>query len=579
MKRAIIGMLVLAVCAAATAGGARHRHPTEEPLAVHVRDRLADALDPYTRLWQGPLDQAERLQRFYAGRGFEPVWISSAQPGAAAADLLAAIRQAGSEGLAARDYHEALLAELLRLAAGPGPTGPAASPRLLAELELLLSDAFFSLARDLVSGRSITQAARSEGPGPQREIDPAALLECATESGSPASILASLRPQDSCYHRLRISLAMHRQILAGGGWTHIPDGQVLKPGQCDYRVPDLRSRLLQSGDLMTTETVEPELLDPILARAVRAFQERHGLDVDGVVGPATLAALNVPVTTRIRQLELNLERRRLLPRINEDRLIRINIPAFTLEVIEHERPVLQMPVIVGRKTRPTPVFVSAITAMEFNPFWNIPQKLAAKDILPHVHEDPAYLEERQIRVFASWLPQAPELSLDSIDWSRITSGNLAFKFQQQPGSINALGQVKFMLPNDFSVYLHDTPDKHLFARNQRCFSSGCIRVAQPVELAECLMQGKLGWTRRKIQSKIESRRNFMLGLPRAVPLQVLYLTAWVDEAGVTHFGQDVYGYDERSVTAFFAPPSSTADIMAHAQPLEGIGGTDLAAMD
>lgn len=311
----------------------------------------------------------------------------------------------------------------------------------------------------------------------------------------------------------------------------------------DRRVQSLRQRLWLSGDVDTLDVIDSFEFDEELEHAVRGFQERHGLETDGVVGRDTLAALNVPVEERIQQVLLNMERWRWLPEEMGSRYLMVNMAGFDLQLVENEATVMDMRVIIGRPYRSTPAFVAEMTHLVFNPYWNVPHKLALLDLLPAQQKDPQYLSRKGFRVFSDWSRDAIEVDPDSIDWSQYNENNFVFRLRQEPGAANSLGRIKFMMPNPHAVYLHDTPAQHLFRRAVRTFSSGCIRVEQPVRLATTLLQGKRRWTDGDVMQIIASRENRAVFLSRKIPVYMLYLTAWVDDAGRVHFRDDVYGRD------------------------------------
>jgi murein L,D-transpeptidase YcbB/YkuD len=338
-------------------------------------------------------------------------------------------------------------------------------------------------------------------------------------------------------------LLKYRELGEEGGWEPLPDGPTLHEGDRDARVAALRARLTVSGDLDGNGGADRELFDPSLERGVRRFQGRHGLAVDGVVGKATLAALNVPVRERVRQIERNMERWRWLPEELGGRYILVNTADFSLEVVEEGEQVMAMRVVTGKKARRTPVFSGRMTYLVLNPYWHIPHKLAVEDILPKIKKDPGYLDRQKIRVFESWEEPAPEIQPETVDWSEITESNLVFKLRQDAGPRNALGRVKFMFPNKFAVYLHDTPSRTMFQRSQRDFSSGCIRIEEPIDLALYVLRGDPDWTSEEVLSAIESRKNRIVWLPEPIPVHVLYWTAWVEGEGTVHFRNDVYDRD------------------------------------
>ena len=368
-----------------------------------------------------------------------------------------------------------------------------------------------------------------------READLAGILQTALEKKEVRPALEGLLPEYPAYASLRETLQEYRAIAERDGWPPVPAGPTLHADERDPRVVALRARLIASGDLGTGEVADPEILDGHVEQAVRRFQGRHGLVVDGEVGPATLAALNVPVEDRVRQIEINMERWRWLPDDLGRRYILVNTAAFFLEVVEEGESVLAMRVVAGKKARRTPVLSGEMTYLVLNPYWHIPHKLAVRDILPKIKKDPGYLDRQGIRVFENWEEFAPEIPRETIDWSSITEHNFFFKLRQDAGPANALGRVKFMFPNKFAVYLHDTPSRYMFKRNRRDFSSGCIRVEGPIDLAVYVLRGDPEWTREEVLSVIDSGESRIVWLPEPIPVHVLYWTAWVDRRGHPSF--------------------------------------------
>ena len=334
------------------------------------------------------------------------------------------------------------------------------------------------------------------------------------------------------------------RLASGHFSTAAEEGVSRHPqGERGPRVAALRARLIASGDLGPDEGGDPEIFDEAVDQGVRRFQTRHGLTADGAVGPATLAALNVPVEERVRQIELNMERWRWLPEDLGKKHILVNIAAFGLEVVEEGETVLAMRVVAGKKARDTPVFSGRMTYLVLNPHWHIPHTIAVRDMVPQAKKDPGYLDRQGIRVFRNWEDLAPEIRSETIDWAEITSRNFSFKLRQDPGPLNALGRVKFMFPNRFAVYLHDTPVRKLFERSRRDFSSGCIRVENPMDLAAYVLRGDPKWGREQLLSAIESETTRIVWLPEPIPVHLLYWTAWVDQDGKVQFRLDVYGRD------------------------------------
>jgi len=283
--------------------------------------------------------------------------------------------------------------------------------------------------------------------------------------------------------------------------------------------------------------------DGTLEAAVRRFQYRHGLKQNGKIDDRTLQTLNVPAARRVRQIELNLERWRWIPHELGRRYILVNIADFKLSVIESGKTVLVMRVVVGRNYRRTPVLSEKMKYLVINPSWNIPVKIAVEDFLPKIRRKPDYLQHRQIKVYKNWRHGAPEIDPQTVDWSQVQKDNFYFKFQKQPGPYNDLGRIKFMFPNKYAIYLHDTPTRKLFRQSARGFSSGCIRVEKPIELAQYLLQDNSQWTRAQILKTIDNGETKSVRVRHQIPVHLLYWTAWVDSQGTLHFRDDIYGRD------------------------------------
>lgn len=347
-------------------------------------------------------------------------------------------------------------------------------------------------------------------------------------------------------HRQSISLRQcldrYRTIRRLGGWPSINPGSKLQLGVKDARVPLLRWRLIMSGDMDLDKLSADSTYDEILAACIRRFQKRHGLNADGIVGPDTLATLNVSVQTRINQILINMARWRNLPSCLASRYILVNIPAFQMEVVENQQVIHSMRAIVGKADRPTPVMSAALTYLEINPYWNIPQNIARKDILPIIRRDPMFLVRRKIQVFDSWKADAKALDPQKIDWHDYTENYFPFRLRQEPSVTNALGRIKFIFPNRFSVYIHDTPSKFLFDKTRRSFSSGCVRIEKPMELAQYLLSPQR-WNQKRLTAKLESGVREVVVLKEAIPVYMVYMTAWTNLNGQVCFFRDLYNRD------------------------------------
>ncbi|MGV1100395.1 L,D-transpeptidase family protein [Thiovibrio sp. JS02] len=342
---------------------------------------------------------------------------------------------------------------------------------------------------------------------------------------------------------LQDALAHHRKLAETGGWPAVPPGSALREGMRDERIPLLRSRLAASADLAPDAPTADALFDSVLAEAVRRFQKRHGLHDDGVVGVKTLAALNVPISERLRQLTVNLQRCQPLPERLAQRHLLVNIADFTLTLYENGNPILDMPVIVGRTYRQTPVFNGVISSLVLNPAWEVPHSIAIKDILPKARKNPAYLPQHNFQIFQGWDRKAPEIDPATIDWSRLGPGNFPYRLRQRPGPDNALGRLKFLFPNKYDVYLHDTPARELFRKEARTFSSGCIRVADPLALAVALLRDSPLAGPEALNEALATGKTRQISLPHPIDVHIVYMTAWVDRGGILQFRSDIYHRD------------------------------------
>jgi murein L,D-transpeptidase YcbB/YkuD len=295
-----------------------------------------------------------------------------------------------------------------------------------------------------------------------------------------------------------------------------------------------------SGDISAADMpVSTSHYNAILQNAVRGFQARHGLEVDALVGKATLRTLNVPVEKRIDQIRVNLDRLRQQLDHESGDLILVNIPAFKTYVIRDGKIIWAANVIVGDRENKTPIFRTALTGVVFNPTWSVPYSIASKEMLPKIKQDPSFFRRGNYDLF----DRAGNLiDPSSVDWSAVEKRTFAFTLVQQPGPLNQLGQIKFTMPNEYSVCMHDTPTKSLFDKSTRAFSHGCIRLDEPLGLAEVLLRGEQ-WTRDQIQSQVEARETRSVSLAEPLPVHVVYWTAEVDDLGVMHFYDDIYEWD------------------------------------
>lgn len=464
-------------------------------------------------------DLAPPLRTLYEDRGWRALWTDDdglTRRGRALRDALAA---AGRHGLDPARY---------------------AVPESLDDgaMELALSRAAGRLGQDLRDGVLDTQHA--DHVAYAADTDMATVLRLVAYAASPDEALAGPATHSPLYGDLVKALARYRSVAAAGGWPQVPDGPTIEIGEADpVVIPALRRRLLISGDLglEQADDLDAAPFDLSMDTALRRFQERHGLAVDGVLGPRTRAALNVPVEDRIRAILLNLDRLRWMPDDLGARHIMVNIAGFEVMVFEDGRPTLRSPVVVGKDDRQTPAFSDVAEHVVFNPYWNVPQSIAVEEIAPRAAADPDHIFRQNMEVLTS---DGTAINPWFVDWQAAAQGAMPYRLRQRPGSGNALGKIKILFPNDFAVYLHDTPAKSLFNRRVRAFSHGCVRVQKPFDLAAAV----LGWPVEEVLEKVRSQDRAWVNVESPMPVHVAYLTAWVDpDSGAMQFRDDIYGRD------------------------------------
>ena len=494
------------------------------------------------------------LARFYERRQFNPAWGSAAKR----EQLLAAVAGSVRHGLNPEDYHWTALSGLVGALSGEAPAA------LLTELDILATDALTRLAFHLQFGKVNPEQLESSWNFSRDvgSVSPVTAIRALLRADDLVTALDALAPDNYYYRGLLDALADYREIAAAGGWPRIEGGETLRLGMRSARVTSLRALLQTTGDLTADEPDgdgESELFDPALEAAVMRFQARHGLDGDGAVGRRTLAALNVPVEARIEQLRVNLERVRWVFRDLDERFLVVNIARFRVVLVEGLRVVWSTRAVVGRPYRQTPVFKARMTYLEFNPTWTVPPTILAKDLLPELRQDPAALQRKNMSVLDF---QGRRVDPATIDWATVPGRGFPYVIRQEPGPLNALGRVKFMYPNPHHVYMHDTPARELFARSERTFSSGCIRLEQPLELARILLAGT-EWDDAAIERVLADGRTRVVNLPQPIMVLMLYGTA-VPEGDRIHFAADVYSRDARLLAALdapfeFSPPAGYED--------------------
>jgi murein L,D-transpeptidase YcbB/YkuD len=516
-------------------------HKKNEPLPPEVAGLMRQTVEvkalPAAFKNQKELVRAwGEMRSFYEKRGYQPAWFNSRGIRPQAEELVQAIAPLGVDGLDVRRYQQGRLAALVQEAKAIKSFDDPESRRKLVNLDAELTYTYLSLATHLATGRLQPEKLSVEWYTKPRNVDLDSRLGAALNadtSGEIVKVLRAYNPPYPEYDRLRKVLVDYRAIAGRGGWGTVPPGPALKTGDRGPRVAALRTRLANSGDLAAANPGQSvaDTFDAALASAVSRFQQRHGLEVTGKVDEDTLEELNVPVQDRLTQIQVNMERWRWMPASLGDRYILVNVPEFRLDVIEAGKPALTMRVVVGKTQSRTPAFSDKMTYIELNPDWNIPDDIAKNEILPKLAADPGYLERH--------------------DMERVPGSG---RLRQRAGKDNPLGQIKFMFPNQFDVYLHDTPAGHLFDRAERDFSHGCIRLEKPIELATYLLKGDPKWTPESLQATIDSGEHETITLQRPLPVHILYYTAFVDPNGTVEFRKDIYGHDAELERALAAEP-------------------------
>lgn len=543
----IVALLWLA-CAPVSMAQAQ---PAAAPMAVAavtlpeaIRERI-DLLryDTQQEVRGARIIVGDLVARYYESRQFQPAWQDAARLNA----LITSIGELRDDGLDPDDYHYPSL-QSYRLDLRMNKL----TVEDRANLDLLATDAFMLSLYHLYLGKVDPQKISSQWNFSQRPTQlESGLARFAQRlaAGEVRETYAATRPQHVWYQRGRERLREYRAIAASGGWPSVPDGPTLKPGMQDARIPVLRERLRVTKDLVPAGAdalPEDDVFDPALVTAVQNFQSRHGLTADGAVGPGTRAAMNVPVQSRIDQIRVNLERGRWTLHEIKGEFVLVDVAGFYVSYFRNDEPVWTSRVIVGRDERETPIFRSTITYVVINPTWTIPPGILVKDKLPELQRNPGALKRMNIRVLDG---SGREVDPYSINWHKYGPSRLPpYQFRQDPGPDNALGLIKIMFPNPYLVYLHDSPAKSLYDQDQRTFSSGCIRVQKPFELAELVLHDPQ-WNQQAIADAIATQETRTVNLATPVPVLILYWTAQPRSDGQVNFRKDIYGRDAATLAA------------------------------
>ncbi len=446
--------------------------------------------------------------------------------------LYTALLESEGLGLLPQLYHVGRIENLLQ-------SGDVASHQ--AELTALLTEAGLSYVRDLVQGMPEVKKQDKDWLLEGRTVDVANTLQQVLQSDDILAALAALEPQYAEYRDLKRALLAFKLKEQSEEPAIIPQGATIKPGMGGERVRLMRNRLNYLG----YDAGDGATYDAQMVKAVKDFQRTHLLEPDGAAGKKTIAELNRSNEERIQQIQINLERWRWMPETMGEHFVAVDIPGFRYEVVKDGEIVLSARTVVGREGRKTPVFMSPMSYIVFSPYWHVPRSMAVNDFLPRLKRNPYALTGSKIRIFRN----GQEVDPGSVDWSQYSRNNFPFQLRQDPGDYNSLGRVKFMFPNEHAIYLHDTPSKSLFNRTSRDFSSGCVRIENPEELAEYFL-GEAGWNQSKIKSAFRQSKESHVGLAKdkKIPVYTLYMTTRVNGDSIS-FRADIYNKDQVLIKA------------------------------
>jgi L,D-transpeptidase YcbB len=517
--RALICSLLIALCACKSAPAP---HEVTPALQKVVAGKPLPNVEP--AVWT-------EVQTFYTQRQHAPAWVDHRRPTEKAAQVIALLNTARQHGYDPADYAAPELLEASQAVEKIDKQSPERLDRL-AEFDARMTAGLLAFGRDIATGRQ-----HGNANWKARRTAPDLVAAVAKAADDPDDFVDLVRPPHVEYARLQKALDDLNGQKEKGGWVKVPSARA---------VNELRQRLLASGHLKGSGTGDQGSgNDADLQAAVKSFQELHSLRATGVVDDKTLAAINVPLDWRIHQVAINLQRWRYMPDDLGERHFLVNIPYFHLIARESGKPVMDIRVVVGKPGNNTPIFSEDMESVVFSPYWNIPDTIAENETAPAVARDPHYLSRQGIEVLRVSSKGAETVDASDVDWDSADAVR-GLVFRQKPGDGNALGHVKFLFPNPYNVYLHDTPADSLFAKPGRAFSHGCIRVEEPETLAKYVLKDSPDWDDESIFAAMRSGVEKRVKLKKKIPVHITYFTAWVDENSGLHFQPDIYGYDKDS---------------------------------
>lgn len=491
----------------------------------------------------------KNLKEFYRENDFELAWNSHKKAGKQAEELIEVLKESWKEGLNPQYYRIEEMDSLEKAIFHSGVDS--VDLHRLIHLDLLMTSSFLTYASHLVCGRVDPNKVNSTwftNP-PQKDFVPA--LKKAAINKRVKKAIDDIRPDYPQYKKLQEKFAEYHEIKKNGGWPEIAGGQELRRGNYGRQVAALNKRLAVTGDLTgyNEKGRDTAVFTEETENSVKIFQERHRLKPTGWVDKKTLQALNIPLEDRLQQIMLNMERLRWMPEDLGEHYILVNVPEYYLRIIRNEKVEMDMKVIVGQDFNSTPIFSDTMEHLVFSPYWNVPNSISTEEILPKAQENPDHLSTNNYELLSGWEEDPKVIDPYSVDWDTLSADNFPFRIRQKPGPGNALGKVKFMFPNNLSIYLHDTPEGNLFSRDERGFSHGCIRVEEPEDMAVYLLQNKPGYDRKRIKQLMEDGSETIVKLEEKVPVHIIYWTTFVDDNGRLNFSNDIYNFDKAQIKA------------------------------
>jgi len=507
---------------------------SDNDVSDYIEVFLSNAPDNLARQINGIAIASQTiLPAVYEERGFYPVW----QNELSILQYMDILKDIEEDGLDVNDYHFRELTSIRdRLWQLPDDR-----PDLRAEYDILLTDSLLRLGYHLVAGKVDPVQLDSQWNIDSNIGKLNVIFEMteAIERGLMDTLIDYLRPEFPVYTKLKSALKEYTLIAKNGGWGRLPMGRTIKVGDPDARVPLIRQRLAVSHDFQGNVT-DDYRYDDDLADAVRNFQYRHNLTPNAYITNETIGTMNIPVEDKIEKIRINMERARWVMHDLPKRFIMVDIAGYSVTFYDNGKNIWRTRAQVGKTFRKTPILRSEITYLVLNPTWTVPLTILKEDILPKLKQDPSYLERKDLKVIDY---QGNEIDPSTIDWSLYPEQGFPYLLRQQPGLRSALGRVKFMFPNNYSVYMHDTPYQTLFSDTERAFSSGCIRIEKPYELTEILLDDHVNWNSERISEEIDSLQTINVSLPKPITVLLFYWTATVDDEGHILFRPDIYQRD------------------------------------